>query len=173
MFIILHVKKILSKIGLLGLLIVVLVACSNDDQNNNSEPAAATDETEGVAVNDEEAEPVSVGDSGEDLDVPSLIPSDFPFPSDSVRANALDSERDANINVITSMSADELEELYDDYFEDHPSSDLVDKHVDVEEEYTVVSYTIIENDTMFYVKVTDKVEGQKSVYASFNYLTEE
>lgn len=151
-----RVKKGLLKIVLFSLLMLVLVACSNDNQGNEDELIANANEEENVIADDDGGSEKSPFDqTGEDIELPSVIPSDVPLPDDAEVTAYGDEEDQGSINISTSMALADLEALYDDYFNEHPQSDEVEKDFYEEEDHDLLSYTTGNDDHLFLIMVTD------------------
>lgn len=146
--------------------------------NDETEDLGVKDETNNTAVNDKETdagENVGVDEVTEtdgvdeqideslfdgydlaEIELPSLLPSDLPFPADSEVRDFVDEEKEGIINVITSMPVDDLEELYNTYFTYSPLARYIIIKIDREVDFIAISYYFNKDDYSFKVEVTER-----------------
>lgn len=172
-------RKNLFKFLFIVLVLFVLAACST---NNESEPVSeATDENDETIsedLNDTEIENddadnkdelISENDADEEEDyrpyiepqeviVPESFPEGYPVPDVATEVLTSDGDLGADLNLITNMTFEELEELYDPFYEKY-GADL-SKSV-TEGDDAEISYTVDIEDFLLTTSITKTGEYQR------------
>lgn len=171
-------KKNLYKSFVIALVLLVLVACGS---NNDNEPVSeATNENDGVisedldetVIEDDDAdnndEIVTENDDEEEDDrpyiepqeviVPDSFPEGYPVPDVATEVLTSDGDLGADLNLITNMTFEELEELYDPFYDQY--GDDLSKSVS-EGDDAEITYTVDIEDFLLTTTITKTGEYQR------------
>lgn len=151
---------------MIAIFALVLAACggsdgtSNEAADTNIEAEESEADTEDDTTENEESDG---NHANEEIELPSILPSDMPLPDDAILGRFSDTEDDGMISVNTSKTLEDLEVLYDDYLDGNTILGEVDKYAYDDAGDDVIEY-VIDNEEIFFLIHLSERDDHRAVH---------